>query len=172
MPSKTKSVNIKVNSIFDDPLHFVISIIILFLVMVIIYIFIRLIQQTMKQNQIIKKYEIVMPRQGDGRNFIKCPIGCRRGVCIDKEKNKEGKIGICQFDFQCQYCEDEGTHQFYVGGNYANEKKIIPTYEQKEIRDDDFDLLNKDIQKNNEYVKKLNEEIQKENDKAMASYRI
>lgn len=168
MPSKTKSVNS--NSILDDPLYFIISMIILVLVMVIIYIFVRLIQQTIKENQLIKKYEIVLPRQGDGRNFIKCPVGCQRGVCVDK--NKEGKIGFCQYDFQCQYCEDERTGQFYVGGNYANEKKIIPTYEQKEIRDDDFDRLNKDIQKNNEYVKKLNEEIQKENDKAMASYRI
>jgi hypothetical protein len=170
MPSKTKSVNTKANSIFDNPLHFVISIIILFLVMVVIYIFIRLIQQTMKQNQMIKKYEIVMPRQGDGRNFIKCPIGCHRGVCVDK--NKEGKIGFCQFDFQCQYCEDGATGQFYVGGNYENEKKIIPTYEQKVVRDDDMDRLNKDIETNNEYVKKLNEEIQKENDRAMASYRL
>lgn len=159
-------------NIFKNPLDFIISVIIFFLVMVVIYIFIRLIQQTMKQNQMIKKYEITMPRQGDGRNFIKCPIGCQRGICVDKEKNKEGKIGICQFDFQCQYCEDGATGQFYVGGNYANEKKIIPTYEQKVVRDDDMDRLNNDIQKNNEYVKKLNEEIQKENDKAIASYRL
>ncbi len=168
MPVKNKSSN----SIFENPLQFVISVIIFFLVLLVIYIFIRLIQQTMQQNKMIKQYEIKMPRQGDGRNFIRCPIGCLRGVCVDKEKNKEGKIGICQYDFQCQYCEDVGTGQFYVGGNYENEKKIIPTYEQKQIRDDDFDRLNQDIQKNNDYVKKLNEEIQKENDLAMASYRI
>ena len=161
----------KIN-ILDNPLDFVISIIVFVLILIVIYVFIRLIQQTMQQNQMIKKYEIAMPRQGDGRNFIKCPIGCRRGVCLEKEKNKDGKIGICQYDFQCQYCEDDKTGQFYVGGNYENEKKIIPTYEQKQIRDDDFDRLNQDIQKNNDYIKKLNEEIQKENDLAMASYRI
>ena len=168
MPSK----NTVSNSIFNDPLHFITSLLILFFVIILIYIFVRLIQDTIRQNEIIKKYEIVMPRQGDGKNFIKCPIGCSRGVCVDKEKNKEGKIGICQYDFQCQYCEDGSTGQFYVDGNYDHEKKIIPTYEQKEIREDDMDRLNQDIQKNNEYVKKLNEEIQKENDITMASYRL
>ncbi len=168
MPSKNKATP----SILDDPLHFITSLLILFFVIVLIYIFVRLIQDTIRQNEIIKKYEITTPHQGDGKNFIKCPIGCSRGVCVDKEKNKEGKIGICQYDFQCQYCEDAGTGQFYVSGNYDNQKKIIPTYEQKEIREDDFDRLNQDIQKNNDYVKKLNEEIQKENDIAMAFYRL
>lgn len=158
------------NQILKEPLNFVGSVIIFFLIMVVIYVFIRLIHGTIQQNKMIKKYDIVMPRQGDGRNFIACPIGCERGVCINK--NKEGKIGTCQYDFQCQYCEDKITKQFYVGGNYENEKKIIPTYEQPKIRDDDFDILNKDIEKNNDYVKKLNEEIQKENNIIMASYKL
>ncbi len=100
-----------------------------------------------------------MPRSGDGKNFLLCPKGCDRSMC--KEKNT--KEGHCQYDFQCQYCEDRHTHQFYVGGNYENETKIIPTYEQNPIREEDISPLNKDIEENNKYVNQLNEKIRQYN---------
>jgi hypothetical protein len=71
------------------------------------------------------------------------------------------------YNFQCQYCEDRNTHQFYVGANFENEQKIIPTYSQKEIRSEDVFPLNKDIQNNNEYIKQLNKKIREGNEQRM-----
>ena len=152
------------NQILNDPLPFILSVITFFIILFIIYIFIRLIHSTIKEKKELKTYEITLPRSGDGKNFLFCPKGCDRSVC--KEKNT--KEGHCQYDFQCQYCEDRHTHQFYVGGNYENERKIIPTLEQPKIKDDDFEQLNKDIKENNQYVKELNKEIKRENDLSMA----
>jgi hypothetical protein len=147
------------NQLLKQPLE-TISYFIVFLILIyIFYILLRLIQQTIIQKEEIKKYTITLPKHGDGKGFLLCPEGCNRGKCV----NKDTKQGHCQFDFQCQMCEDRVTKQFYVGGNYENEKKILPTYEQPKIHEDDFDLLNKDIQENNQYVKKLNETIQQWN---------
>ncbi len=133
----------------------------------IIYVLIKLILKTNKESNIIKKYDIILPKEGDGKNFLNCPKGCKRGICELKEKNKSVKPekGDCQYDFECQYCEDNNTGQFYVGGNFDNQIKIIPTYEQKDNSKDDLSLLNQDIEKNNIYVHKLNEKIKYENSK-------
>ena len=147
------------NQILNDPLPFILSVITFFIILFIIYIFIRLIHSTIKEKKELKVYEITLPRSGDGKNFLFCPKGCDRSVC----KDKNTKEGHCQYDFQCQYCEDRHTHQFYVGGNYENETKIIPTYEQNPIREEDIPPLNKDIEENNKYVNLLNEKIRKYN---------
>jgi hypothetical protein len=102
--------------------------------------------------------------------FLNCPHGCERGVCKDKKQGENRVKDHCQFDFQCQYCEDRHTHQFYVGGNYENERKIIPTLEQPKIKDDDFEQLNKDIKENNQYVRELNKEIKKFNFKLFNTF--
>ncbi len=126
----------------------------------IIYFFVKLIQKTLNEsNLIMKVYDFQLPKQGDGKNFLLCPLGCKRGICENKINNKDN----CLFDFQCQYCEDRESGQFYVSSNYQNQFKIIPTYSQKEIRTDDFDILNEDIKKNNEYVRQLNLKIKDQN---------
>ncbi len=139
------------------------------IIFIIIYYFINLIIKTIEEKKNIKKYTVVLPKSGDGTNFLYCPNGCKRGVCGLKLKNydEESKPiqGDCQYDFECQYCEDKDTHQFYVGGNYDNQIKIIPTYQQPEIKRDDLSLLNQDIKENNNYIHKLNEKIKYENSK-------
>ncbi len=135
-------------------------IILLIILSFILYMFFNLIQKTLNEsNLIMKVYDIQLPKQGDGKNFLLCPNGCDRGICTNKQDSKDN----CLFNFQCQYCEDQKTGQFYVSGNYQNELKILPTYNQKEIRTDDFDLLNQDIKKNNEYIRQLNEKIKEQN---------
>ncbi len=158
------------NSNSDKQWVKVILYLLLFIVLFyIIYIFVKLLIKTNKESNIIKKYDLILPKEGDGKNFLDCPKGCKRGVCELKEKHKKEKPlkGECQYDFECQYCEDTHTKQFYVGGNYDNQIKIIPTYEQKEIRKDDLSLLNQDIEKNNIYIHKLNEKIKYENSKTI-----
>ncbi len=139
------------------------------IIFIIIYFFIQLIVKSYNESKLIKKYNIILPKQDNGKNFKYCPIGCKRGICGLKEKHKTEKPlpKECQYDFECQYCEDRNTHQFYVGGNYENQIKIIPTYEQKEIRKDDLSLLNHDIEKNNIYIHKLNKKIKYENSKTI-----
>ncbi len=162
--SQTTNYNSQQNQWIKVFLYFLLFIIIL----LIIYYFISLILKTNQEKIELKKYDIInMPKQGDGKNFLNCPIGCERGVCTLKEKNKKQKPSNneCQYDFECQYCEDKKTKQFYVGGNYQNEIKIIPTYEQPKINKDDLSLLNKDINENNLYIHKLNEKIRYENSK-------
>lgn len=161
--SNSQSNNSNKNQWIKVLLYFILFIVIL----LIIYYIVTMILKTNQEKSEIKKYDIVtMPKHGPGKNFIKCPVGCDRGVCINKHKSKNEhklKQEECQYDFECQYCEDTKTHQFYVGGNYENEIKIIPTYQQPKINKDDLTLLNKDIVENNIYIHKLNEKIRYEN---------
>lgn len=167
--SNSQSNNSNKNQWIKVLLYFILFIVILF----IIYYIVTMILKTNQEKSELKKYDIVtMPKHGSGKNFIKCPVGCERGVCINKHKPKhenkakheiKAKHEACQYDFECQYCEDTKTQQFYVGGNYENEIKIIPTYEQPKINKDDLTSLNKDIVENNIYIHKLNEKIRYEN---------
>ena len=34
------------------------------------------------------QYDLILPKHEDGKNFLNCPKGCKRGVCELKEKNK------------------------------------------------------------------------------------
>lgn len=134
-------------------------------VVIILYLFFTLLKNKMKEDKEMKKYFILKEaKTGDGKNFLDCPLGCDRGICKTKDSKN---MNHCQYNFQCQYCEDRNTHQFYVGANFENEQKIIPTYSQKEIRSEDVFPLNKDIQNNNEYIKQLNKKIREGNEGRM-----
>lgn len=149
---------------FENTKNMIVGIVILILIAIILYILFDLIKEKLKEYETIKEYEIKMPRKGDGKNFLYCPQGCDRGVCKDKKQGDQRIKGHCQFDFECQYCEDRNTHMFYVGGNFENERDILPTYSQPKIQLSDFEKLNKHIDENNLYVQQLNEKIKKEND--------
>ena len=137
--------------------------IIVICVIVILYLFFTLLKDKIKEEKEMKKYFILKDyKTGDGTNFLDCPLGCNRGIC--ETKNSKDKKH-CQYNFQCQYCEDRNTHQFYVGANFENEQKIIPTYTQPEVRSEDVFPLNRDIHDNNEYIRQLNKKIKEENEK-------
>lgn len=99
----------------------------------------------------IKSYNILTPIHGDGKNMNLCPKGCIRGAC-----NK--KMGGCNYDFQCQYCNDKKTNMFFVDMN--DERQIIPLYEEEEkLNSNQKNKLNESISKNNEYIEILNKKI-------------
>lgn len=99
----------------------------------------------------MKSYNILTPIHGDGKNMNLCPKGCIRGAC-----NK--KMGGCNYDFQCQYCNDQKTNMFFVDMN--DERQIIPLYEEEEkLNSNQKNRLNESISKNNEYIEILNKKI-------------
>ena len=85
-----------------------------------------------------------------------CPKGCVRGVC-NKSSSDEDKDS-CKYDFQCDYCKDNKTDQFYIDLN--NNREIIPLYyTSKNMDKDDIYKLNDMINKNNKYIQALDEKI-------------
>lgn len=99
----------------------------------------------------MKTYQVLTPIKDDGGNMNLCPSGCVRGVC--------NKGGNCNYDFQCQYCQDSNTNMFYV--NFNNSKKILPAYAEEEtLNYSEIQMLNKSIDKNNKYIDLLNQRIQ------------
>ncbi len=149
---------------FESTKNMIVLGIIIILICIILYILFDLIKEKLREYEKIKEYEIKMPKKGDGKNFLYCPKGCDRGVCKDKKQGENRVKDHCQFDFQCQYCEDRNTHMFYVGGNFENERDILPTYTQPKIQLSDYEKLNKRIDENNQYIQQLNKNIKKEND--------
>ncbi len=135
---------------FESTKNMIVLGIIIILICIILYILFDLIKEKLREYEKIKEYEIKMPKKGDGKNFLYCPKGCDRGVCKDKKQGENRVKDHCQFDFQCQYCEDRNTHMFYVGGNFENERDILPTYTQPKIQLSDYEKLNKNIKKEND----------------------
>jgi hypothetical protein len=133
-------------------------IIILIIIFIIIFIalFVKLsfpIQSDMKEYKITKV--------GNGKNMNLCPIGCSRGSCKKLDNKQLSKTkNFCKFNFQCDYCQDRVTNNFYVDPNYDNEKAILPVYqESKNLVISQKDLLNDAIKKNNNYIINLNKRI-------------
>jgi len=99
-------------------------------------------------------YQVLTPIKSNAKNMNYCLDGCVRGACNKKNSKKNS----CNFDFQCQYCQDKKTNMFYV--NFDDEKNIVPLYEEESLLNDDQKiLLNKAIKKNNIYIDQLNSRI-------------
>lgn len=100
-------------------------------------------------------YEVLTPIKSNGKNMNYCLEGCVRGTCNTQNNSNKNS---CKYDFQCQYCQDKKTNMFYV--NFDNEKNIVPLYEEESIlNNDEKNLLNNSIIKNNKYIGQLNNRI-------------
>ena len=95
----------------------------------------------------------MLPLKDNAKNMNLCLPGCVRGTCTQPNKNKN----FCNYDFQCQYCQDKKTNMFYV--NFDNEKEIVPIYEEKSLNYKETELLNNLIKKDNDYIHLLNKQI-------------
>lgn len=119
-------------------------------------------------NQIKKEYTISTPIDYPAKNMNNCPLGCLRGVCSKKVLSKKHKNTNskkpCEYDFQCNYCKDPSTNQFYVNFAQNPKRKIVPVYEEEWLGTIAEKKLNEEIKKNNEYIKKLNNHIKEINE--------
>jgi len=131
-------------------IEFGILLCIIFLVIIIIGVFLKF---THFYDNTIDSYQIWMPISDNAKNMNKCPFGCVRGSC-----NKSNSNNGCKYNFQCEYCKDRITNQFYV--EFNDERNILPLYaEEEELTNRQKTELNKSIDKNNKYIKELNKRI-------------
>ena len=130
---------------------------VIFLLFVIFYI-------VNKTNLIVQKNQNVgIYNLNKGNNASKyldlCKNGCVRGRCRTKKSNSKNH---CKYDFQCNYCKDRGSSQFYV--DLTNYEEILPDYDlQEELSKTQSEDLNNEIKENNEYIDDLNDKIRKYN---------
>ena len=88
-----------------------------------------------------------------------CKKGCIRGRCRTNNSNSKD---YCKYDFQCNYCKDRETNQFYV--DLTNYEEVLPDYDlQEELSKNQSEDLNNEIKENNEYIDDLNDKIRKYN---------
>lgn len=125
--------------------------ILLAIIIIIIIIFVSIFIFNFNKKQEAKVYNVLMPLQGNAQNMNICPKGCVRGNC-----NREN--GGCKYDFQCQYCSDAKTNNFYV--EFNDERKIVPLYEEEDkLTINQKNKLNEEIERNNDYIELLNKKI-------------
>ncbi len=125
---------------------------IIFLIIIFIALFVRL---AFPIEQDIKEYTIT--KSGNGKGMNMCPPGCLRGSC---HKINNPIKDACKYNFQCQYCQDKTTNNFYVSSNMDQEKEILPIYEeQQHLTISQKDLLNDAIKENNQYIIDINKKI-------------
>ena len=130
---------------------FFILIIIILIICLISFFFIKF--SKMSTNEVSSEYEIITPLSGNAKNMNLCPSGCYRGVC------KKG-TGQCNYDFQCEFCADSKTNNFYVEPN-NNMRQILPLYEEEnKLNNYQKNSLNELIYKNNNYINQLNKKIE------------
>lgn len=118
-------------------------------------------------NKEIKTYNIVLPMHSDAKNKNLCPYNCVRGNCnlsipYQKDKEKNQTKTKCKHDYQCNYCKDPKTNQFYVN-NYQEKQIIHELEEEPRLTPIQKHILNDDIKGYNEYIHKLNNKIKKVN---------
>ena len=95
------------------------------------------------------------------KNLDLCKKGCVRGVCKNNKNNSNLK-NSCKYDFQCNYCKDRKTNQFYV--DLTNYEEVLPDYNiQEELSKNQSEDLNNEINDNNDYIDELNNKIRKYN---------
>ena len=140
--------------------EFLILIFIILFIVIFISIFVKL--SFVKQDN-VHNYSII--ESGNGKNMNLCPKGCIRGSCKKLNSQELSKHkDYCKYNFQCNYCQDKTTNQFYVDPNMDNEKAILPVYEEsKHLIISQKDTLNDEIKQNNNYIIELNQKIKNMN---------
>ncbi len=148
-----------------------IVLVLLFIIGVGTFVFISKLISDDVNNQIKKEYTISTPVDYPAKNMNDCPTGCLRGICspekAKKDNNKDSKTNQkphCEYDFQCNYCKDPSTNQFYVNFEQNQKRKIVPVYEEEMLGTIAEKKLNEEIKKNNQYIKKLNAHIKEINE--------
>jgi hypothetical protein len=139
-----------------DPILFILIIIVLIITGIILSILI-----SNYNNNTVKNYYSNLPFksiiQDNAKNMSACPNGCVRGVCSHKQRcTNPHQQNCCVYDFQCNYCKDPITQNYYLNSN-ANPRLAIAY--NKNVNNRQTEILNKKIKKQNEYIQKLNKEI-------------
>ena len=166
-------------------------IIIILACLVFLFVFYILIFKIVPSNKEIKIYNIELPMHADAKNKNLCPYNCVRGRCnlsssVQEEDGHLGKHGSlsqapttfgkssgsasgtsptrsrCKHDYECNYCKDPKTNQFYVN-NYQEKQIIHELEEEPHSTPAQIHTLNDDINGYNDYIHKLNNKIQKVN---------
>jgi hypothetical protein len=140
--------------------NILISLLIIILIVGLIFIIIILLSKFSNIDSVydeMHSYKVQTPIKADGKNMNYCLPGCIRGTC-EKNNNTKHIRKRCDYDFQCQYCQDRNSNMFYV--NFDNERDIVPLYEeQNNLNKKEEKLLNDSITKNNIYIDQLNDKI-------------
>lgn len=146
--------NNRINYVTDKIWNMIFFIIIITLILILAYYFVNRTNLIIPKPQ-IKEYAIQQTPKGFQSNGMKfCTKGCSRGTC----KKNDVPDG-CRHDFECSYCTDRRTRQFYV--DLTNYEKLTPTLdEQDKISNTQSETLNDHIEKNNDYIDELNNKIQ------------
>ena len=140
--------------------EFLVLILIILFIIIFISMFVKL---SFQKKDDIHSYSII--DNGNGKNMNLCPKGCIRGSC-KKLNNQDlsNNKNHCKYNFQCNYCQDKTTNQFYVDPNMDYEKAILPIYEEsKNLVISQKDMLNDAIKQNNNYIINLNQKIKNMN---------
>ena len=153
--NKINLVNNKINSINNKIYNIIFYAFTIIIILVGLYYLINKTNLVVNNNQKLNTYTIQqIPKGNSSENMDICKHGCVRGRC----KNKDTNNG-CKYDFQCNYCKDKDTDQFYV--DLTNYEEVQPIYdEQKKLSSSQSEDLNDIIQENNEYIDELNDKIQ------------
>ena len=140
-----------------DPILFILIFIVLIITGIILSILI-----SNYNNNTVKNYYSNLPFksiiQDNAKNMNPCPIGCVRGVCSHKERcTNPQQQNCCVYDFQCNYCKDKVTENYYLNSNVN--PRLTRAYNKNKINNRQTEILNKKIKKQNDYIQKLNKEI-------------
>lgn len=135
-----------------------ILIILIFIVLLITGIIISLLISDYNENKIKKYYSDLSFNsiiKDNGSNLKNCPDGCVRGICTHKNNCiNPTKNNCCVYDFQCNYCKDKYTNNYYL--DTVSNPKLTIDYNNN-IKN--INNLNVRIKKQNDYINKLNKEI-------------
>ena len=142
----------------DKILNLFVIVLILLSVFYIIYYLVNFTTIFKNSNNNVKIYNYIKGNNAS-KDLDLCKKGCQRGVC--KIKNSNNKH-FCKYDFQCNYCKDRKTNNFYV--DLTNYEEVLPDYDvQDELSINQSEDLNDEIKKNNDYIDDLNDKIRKYN---------
>ena len=151
---KTKSNSNSNMNIFN----IVIIVLILIAIIFIVYYLINYTDLFYKKETDTREYNITKGNLASPYLDV-CKKGCIRGVCQTKNSNSKD---FCKFDFECNYCKDRNTKNFYV--DLTNYEEVQPAYSvQKKLSNDQTKSLNNEIEENNEYIDDLNDKIRNYN---------
>ena len=159
----TNSINKNINKLKNNKKNMKIKniVIIILIICAILFIIYYLINHTnifYKKEMNTKTYNITKGNSASP-NLDMCKNGCNRGVCRTKNSNSSN---FCKYDFQCNYCRDKITNNFYV--DLTNYEEVQPTYDiQKKLNNKQRDSLNIEIEENNDYIDELNDKIRSYN---------
>jgi len=143
-----------------------ILLILILIVLIIFGIIMMIIVNNFSEKNTIKHYS-KLPFEsiytGDAKNMKMCPQGCVRGVCSNKKQCLNSKNeNCCVYDFQCNYCKDGLTKQYYLD-SATNPQLDIKYQTQSSMDQKTMDDFEKEINQQNDYIDELNKEIKKIN---------